>query len=174
MPCNLCGKHVATVYFKGMVNDQTLKLHLCESCAKKKGMVFPFGKSIFSLADMVAGLSKSPTLSPSLLGTRCNCCGLSYAEFKQTSQLGCSRCYETFASLIGPLLKRIHGNCQHLGKTGRQNVRRKEPVQELVALKLELREAIKNEAFEKAAALRDQIHELENRMRQPPSSEKFL
>jgi len=157
-----------------MVNDQTLKLHLCEACAKKKGMIFPFGKSIFSLADMITGLSKSPALSPTLLGTRCRCCGLSYAEFKQTSQLGCSQCYETFAALLGPLLKRIHGNTQHVGKTSRPNMRLMQPVQELAQLKLELREALKNEAYEKAASLRDQIRDLEGRMRQAPGAEKFI
>ena len=151
-----------------MVHDQTLKMHLCETCAKKKGMVFPFGKSIFSLGEMLSGLAKNSTVGPSLLGTRCPVCGLSYAEFKQTSQLGCSRCYAVFSPLLGPLLKRIHGNTQHVGKTSRVTVRLAEPIQELAQLKLDLRSAVQNEAYERAAALRDQIHELEQRITRTP------
>ena len=168
MVCNLCGKHNATIHFKGMVNDQALKMHLCDPCAKKKGMTFPFGKSIFSLGDMLAGLAKASISGPALFGAQCKTCGLSYAEFKQTSQLGCGQCFTTFASLIGPLLQRIHGSTQHVGKTSRRTVRMAEPVQELARMKLELREAIKNEAYEQAATLRDQIRELERSMTRIP------
>jgi protein arginine kinase activator len=167
MICNLCGKHHATIYFKGMVNDQTLKLHLCESCAKKKGLVFPFGKSIAPLSDMLSSLAKVSAQGSVLFGTRCEGCGLTYAEFKQTSQLGCSRCYATFAPLIGPLLQRIHGSSQHVGKTSRVTVRALQPVQELAHLKLELREAVKKEAYEEAARLRDQIRQIEHRVKSP-------
>lgn len=170
MLCNLCGKHNATIDFKGLVNDQAVKLHLCESCAKKKGLVFPFGKSIFSLGDMIASLAKASAQGSHFFGTRCEACGLTYAEFKQTSQLGCSQCVTTFASLIGPLLQRLHGSSQHVGKTQPVTVRALQPVQELAQLKVELRDALKTEAYEQAAALRDRIHELEARMRAPKSA----
>ena len=112
MLCNLCGKHHATIYFKGIANNQAIKLHLCESCAKKKGMVFPFGKSVSSLGDMVSNLANASKMGTSLFGTVCKGCGLSYAEYKETSQLGCSQCYTTFSSLIGPVVKQIHGTCR--------------------------------------------------------------
>jgi protein arginine kinase activator len=164
MLCNLCGKHNATIYFKGIVNNQAIKLHLCESCAKKKGMVFPFGKSIFSLGNVVASLADASRAGASLFGATCKGCGLSYAEFKETSQLGCSQCYTTFSSLIGPLLKQIHGSTQHVGKTSRRTVRLGSNMQELAQMKLELREAVQSEQFEKAAELRDQIRTLEQTM----------
>ena len=170
MTCNLCGKHNATIYFKGIVNNQTIKLHLCESCAKKKGMVFPFGKSIFPLGDVVANLANASKTGTSLFGTTCKGCGLSYAEFKETSQLGCSQCYTTFSSLIGPLLKEIHGSTQHVGKIYRRTVRLGSRMEELTRLKLELREAIQREAFEKAASLRDEIRNLEQAMTDPRQS----
>jgi len=170
MTCNLCGKHQATIYFKGIVNSQAIKLHLCESCAKKKGMVFPFGKSIFSLGDMVSNVANAAKLGSVLFGATCKVCGLSYAEFKETSQCGCSQCYTTFSSLIGPLLKQIHGSTQHVGKEYRRTVRVGSSMQELARLKLELREAIQAEAFEKAAGLRDQIQALERQMTQPDAA----
>ncbi len=166
MLCNLCGKHNASIYFKGIVNNQTIKLHLCESCAKKKGMIFPFGKSVASLGNMVANLAQASSMGSTLFGTTCKKCGLSYAEFKQTSQMGCSQCYATFSPLIGPLLKQIHGSTQHVGKTSRRTVRLGSNMEELARVKLELREAVKNEAFEKAAELRDAAQKLERQMTQ--------
>jgi len=166
MICHLCGKHNATIYFKGIVNNQTIKLHLCESCAKKKGMVFPFGKSISSLGDVIANLANASRAGASFFGTACKGCGMNYAEFKETSQLGCSQCYATFASLMGPLLRQIHGSAQHVGKTYRRTVRQGSRMEELARLKLELREAVQQERFESAAELRDQIRKLEQVMTQ--------
>jgi len=166
--CNLCGKHNATIYFKGIVHDQTIKMHLCEACAKKKGMIFPFAKFTQSLGDMVSSLASNSSLGSALLNLSCKTCGLSYPEFRQTSQLGCSQCYTTFAPLIGPLLKKIQGNAQHIGKTYRRTVRTASPIQELAKMKLELREAIRGEAFEEAAKLRDQIQIMEKQMSQIP------
>lgn len=168
MTCHLCGKANATIYFKGIVNEQTIKMHLCESCAKKKGMMFPFGKEALSLGDMVATLAASTNLGGALLGLTCKGCGLNYAEFKQTSQFGCSQCYATFASLVGPLVKKIQGSTQHIGKTYRRTVRSGSAIQELTQLKLELRNAVAREAFEDAARLRDQIQALEKSMRGIP------
>jgi protein arginine kinase activator len=168
IPCHLCGKQNATIYFKGIVNDQTIKMHLCEACAKKKGMMFPFGKLTQPLGDMISNLAAASTMGSALLGLTCKTCGMGYAEFKQTSQLGCSQCYTTFAPLIGPLVHKIQGSTQHVGKSYRRTVRMGSPIQELSKLKLNLREAIQREAFEEAARLRDEIQKIEKDMTTKP------
>jgi len=169
MICNICGKHPATVYFKGMVNNQTLKMHICDTCANKKGVLFPLGKTGFSLGDLVANLSSAMTNrpNPSLLGVFCKKCRMTYAEFKLSGQLGCSNCYVAFASVLGPMLGQIHNSTQHIGKTYKKTVRPTPPVQELARLRMELRESIQHEAFEQAAMLRDQIQQLEHQIKQP-------
>jgi protein arginine kinase activator len=163
--CNLCAKHQATIYFKGVVHDQTIKLHLCESCAKKKGMMMPFGAAIHSLSEMVMNLASGATAPRRVQSSACDHCGLTFAEFQQTSQVGCPTCYKAFAPVIGPLLERIQGSRQHVGKTAR-GAKSDVSLQDLAQLKLELQEAIKVEAYEKAAALRDQIHAAEKRLKQ--------
>jgi protein arginine kinase activator len=168
MTCQLCGKHNATIYFKGIVDDHTVKMHLCEVCAKKKGMSFPFGKSTLSLSEMVAGLAASSKLGGALLSLTCRNCGMNYAEFRQTTQFGCSQCYTTFAPLIGPLVKKVQGSAQHIGKQYRRTVRPGSAIQELAKLKIELKDAIRREAFEQAAMLRDQIQTLEQSMGASP------
>lgn len=161
MLCQFCGKHNATISFKGIVNNQTIKWNLCESCARKNGLMFPFGKSVLSLGEMVSDLAHRSKTARRTLSLQCPLCGLSYTELKQSSQFGCSQCYDTFASLVGPLLKQIHGSAQHVGKTYKRTVRPGSVMEELSELKLELREALKDERYENAAQLRDQIRTLE-------------
>jgi protein arginine kinase activator len=171
--CNFCAKHTASVYFKGIVNDLTVKLHLCETCAKKKGMVFPFGQATLSLGEMVAGLAATLGLeNSSEAQAGCSKCGLPYTEFKATSQLGCSECYKAFAPVIGPLLERIQGSTQHVGKTFNHSIRHVNLMQELARLKLELHDAIEHEAYEQAALIRDQIREVERKLTAKPHAEE--
>jgi protein arginine kinase activator len=165
MICNLCGSENATIYFKGVVHDQTVKLHLCDACAKKKGLVFPFGASTFSLGDMVHQLASAVNLNTQPSRVDCTACGTTYAEFQQTGQLGCGRCYATFAPVLGPLFRRIQGHDTHVGKIARQTVRVENPMQNLARLKVELQEAVKNEAYEQAAVLRDQIQTVEKQLK---------
>lgn len=168
--CEICLKNNATIYFKGLVNNQTIKMHLCEDCAKKKGMIFPFGKSISSLEDMVSALVNGIPLLGNTPQPSCPLCGLTFTEFQQTSQLGCGQCYATFAPILGPLLHRIHGSSQHMGKRYTRTVRSLSSTQELARMKLELKEAVAKEHFEEAAGLRDQIQNLERALTQPPKA----
>ncbi|MFA6358334.1 MAG: UvrB/UvrC motif-containing protein, partial [Candidatus Omnitrophota bacterium] len=82
-------------------------------------------------------------------------------------RLGCGECYNIFRKYLAPLLKRIHGSNQHIGKsplkakpTVPRGIKKKIGLQEL---KDNLQKAIQVEAFEDAARLRDQIKELENK-----------
>jgi protein arginine kinase activator len=164
MLCNVCGKHNATIYFKGVAQDQIVKLHLCATCAKKKGMVFPYGESISPLGDMVAALTAALSGPASSLALRCKQCGLTYPELRESSQLGCAHCYEAFQEVLGPLLKRIQGSDQHIGKTYRRTVRAVTPMEDLARMKVELRDAVKKEQYERAATLRDEIRALEKKL----------
>ena len=132
-----------------------------EGCARKKGMLSPFGKHGFVIEDFAAqlvGLVRESAVKT------CAHCALSLAEFQATGMLGCPQCYLHFAPILAPMLKRIHGSDQHIGKSYRKTIRPLPPTQELAKLKLELREAVAEENFEDAATLRDQIKELERVM----------
>ncbi len=124
-------------------------------------MPFHYGKPIHPLEVLLSLLAQSAVRRQQLAGVSCKGCGLTYGEFKRTSQLGCSTCYFTFASLIGPLLKQIHGSAQHIGKTYKRTVRPGSATEELARMKVELKAAIDEEQYEKAAQLRDHIQKLE-------------
>ena len=174
MVCDECGKNKATVHLTEIVNDQITKLNLCESCAKQKGSEV---EQHFGIADLLSALSDAGTAQPGQPGppapskSKCPQCGLSYEDFKKMGRLGCSGCYAVFRNSLAPLLKRIHGANQHVGKSPSPVAAKELKVtaklqEDLEAAKASLLKAVKNEEFEEAAALRDKIKFLEKKMKE--------
>jgi protein arginine kinase activator len=94
-------------------------------------------------------------------GTRCPQCGTSYKEFRKQGRFGCATCYEAFAPHLVKLFKRIHGAQVHTGKGPARQAQPQDSGEELSQLKQKLREAVAEEAYERAAALRDRISSTE-------------
>lgn len=166
MHCDVCNTNEATVHLTEIVNDKVTKLHLCESCAKEKGeeMEEHFGMSdlLAGLADMGASLDSSAANN-----VKCPTCGFTYNDFKKAGRLGCGDCYEAFKKQLDPLLKRIHGANRHIGKVplmAGDAVKGNKTLQDIKALKERLEKAIRSEAFEEAAKLRDSLKELEKKL----------
>ena len=174
MLCDECGKNKATVHLTEIVNELITKLNLCEACAKNKGAE---AEQHFGIADLLSALSDTEHPAPAAAGAppavknKCPHCGLTYEDFKRVGRLGCGECYKTFRTSLAPLLKRIHGSNQHIGKSPtpqaldelKTNNKRHE---ELEQAKLALQKAVRGEEFEEAAALRDKIKFLEKKMKE--------
>ncbi len=160
MLCEICKQAQATVHLTEIINEQMTELHLCESCANQKGAQV---ESHFGLSDLLSGLADfSKTQEPEEVSTKaCPTCGMTYDDFRKVGRLGCSDCYVTFKRSLGGLLKRIHGSPIHLGKSPVRLVKPHKAKTELTELKRKLERAIEDEAFEEAARLRDQIHQME-------------
>ena len=93
-------------------------------------------------------------------GKRCEKCGSSLEEIIESGRIGCAECYQTFCGELMPTIQNIHGKATHVGKRP-QAFKREIPEKTRVEqLRDELQMAIKEEKFEDAAALRDQIREL--------------
>ena len=174
MICDECGKNKATVHLTEIINDQITKLNLCESCAKEKGSDV---EQHFGIGDLLAALSdvEQPAQSPPgggpAIKLRCPGCGLTYEDFKKIGRLGCSECYTVFKASLVPLLKRIHGSTQHMGKSPTPELIKAQKVssklhEELEAAKRELQKAVQKEEFEEAAAMRDKIKFLEKKLKE--------
>ena len=174
MLCDICGKNPATVHLTEIIDNQMNELHLCEECAHKKSQQM---ESQFGLSDLLAGMAdfSKPTKEAEDLRLKCPGCGLTFADFKKIGRLGCAQCYETFRKYLLPLLKRIHGASQHVGKSplGKtvKPVRKKPEARPATAeggiqeLRERLSRAIAAEEFEEAARLRDKIKESERKGR---------
>ena len=171
MLCDECGKNKATVHLTEIINEQITKLNLCEACAKDKGSDV---EQHFGIADLLAALSDVEEAPQTAAGVtaknRCSQCGLTYEDFKKIGRLGCGECYTEFKNSLAPLLKRIHGAAQHLGKSPTPDLLKEQKLNskiqdELRVIKEQFQKAVKNEEFEEAAALRDKIKFLEKKIK---------
>jgi len=181
MLCDICGKNPATVHLTEIIDDQMNELHLCEDCARTKSSAM---EQQFGLSDLLAGMVdfEQKNKEEGIPAVKCPNCGLTYADFKKIGRLGCGQCYNVFRQYLAPLLKRIHGSNQHVGKSPvrRTKIAQAAPAPgagvaaetpsaapkrkaDLQELKAQLAKAIEKEAFEDAARLRDQIKAMENK-----------
>jgi protein arginine kinase activator len=153
--CEICKKKTATIHLTDIHEDEKRELHICQECAEAKGIAL---KQTISLPDLLSGLSKSVTRPPED-DPVCDHCGLRFSEFQSRGRLGCSRDYSAFRKDLMPMLERIHGKTKHVGKSprdGEQSALQKE----IGALQRRMREAVDREAYEEAAALRDELNTL--------------
>ena len=117
---------------------------------------------------------------------QCDNCGMTYNEFVDTGKLGCSECYDIFSNFLDPVLKSIHASDTHVGRRSRLSLADKKKVAEdmkkikkmnsenaknakkeanskeekIKKLNAELKTAIKEERYEDAAKIRDEIKKM--------------
>ncbi|WP_018754027.1 UvrB/UvrC motif-containing protein [Paenibacillus sanguinis] len=171
MQCQECGKRPATLHFTKIVNGEKTEFHICESCAREKGELIPGTSGGFSIHNLLSGfLDFSPANKGLISGTkppehlRCEECGMTYSQFSKIGRFGCSSCYKYFNDRLDPLFKKVHGNTVHVGKIPKRSGGHIQFKRKLDNLRQELQQRIVQEEFEAAAALRDQIRELEKNM----------
>ena len=162
MLCDIFGKNPATVHLTEIVDDSMKELHLCKECARKKSQDM---EQNFGLSDLLGGMAdlSKPEKDKEASLVKCSNCGLTYADFKKIGRLGCGECYNAFKKFLAPLLKRIHGSSQHVGKTPTKSAKGLKKKIDIQELRNKLQRAIEQEQFEEAARLRDQIKELEQK-----------
>ncbi|MBN1578175.1 MAG: hypothetical protein JW913_16565 [Chitinispirillaceae bacterium] len=131
------------------MQNETHISHLCEECARKKGINVSLNEQT---------VEASPQKSVPAVDKTCKQCGCTYALFRSKGWLGCSNCYQAFEKEIDELLLQMHGSLVHKGKkyTARTGTA-PQALSEMKRLRQELAVAIKNEAFEQAATIRDAI-----------------
>lgn len=162
MLCQECKQKQATVHMTKIVNHQKTESHLCEDCARSHEDFIQ--ASSFSLNDLISGfidMGHSQRAYEKPASSKCAVCGMEYNRFKKIGRLGCQECYKYFGNELGPVLGRIHGNTQHIGKVPKRAGSDLQLKKQIAQLRGELSRAIELEAFERAAQLRDKIKELE-------------
>ena len=127
----------------------------------------------------------------------CPKCGMTYNEFLKYSKFGCPECVHTFGFLLDDYLKKIQGSCEHCGKrydgqetvfvpdlaavTGQKAADTADKMtntppaavitetdgEAVALLKTRLAKAIREEEYEEAARLRDEIRALTAKEEKP-------
>ncbi|MCB1123878.1 MAG: UvrB/UvrC motif-containing protein [Verrucomicrobiae bacterium] len=151
--CDICGK-LATVHLTQIVNGKIHKIDLCETCAKEKGVTDPNG---FSLADLLASSPDSHEVEEVHHGLVCSTCGFTPEDYKKLGRLGCPDCYRNLAPMVEPMLAYMHKGIAHVGKVPELSLARAESKGRINNLEAELQKAIKEERYEDAAKLRDDL-----------------
>lgn len=181
MLCENCGKNYANVRYTQIINGNKKELSLCEECSKKLGidhLSFDMPIDFSSYLSDFFGEYENESILPILNNINqleCSNCKTTFEEFMNKGKFGCKDCYETFKEKIDPLLKNIHGANRHIGRLGqikenrqvlektdvKDNLNEIKENDKLIQLKNQLKEAVKDERYEDAAKIRDEIKNLE-------------
>ncbi|MFH2053630.1 MAG: UvrB/UvrC motif-containing protein [bacterium] len=187
MKCQHCGKKEATVHLLEMIEGRRRALWLCADCAEVEqwrrignvGRKGPGGddddpgeRGLFRGPEDLGHESDSLTgflgqdafvgASGEVAEPACPQCGYVWADFQNTHRLGCAACYVAFRPRLLPMLAGFHRHASHLGKVPPSRDGRGSVLVELTKLRVALEKAIAAEEFEKAAALRDRMRQLES------------
>ena len=167
MLCQNCGEKEATVHLTKIINNEKTELFLCEDCAEATGQISLEGSEPFSFQDLLAGILQ-PEVGTSFDTAKkvesCEKCGMNYKYFRENGLFGCAECYNTFGDSLDPLVKRLHGSNRHTGKVPQRKGGDLRLKREIKELKEKMNEAVEEENFERAAEIRDEIHELEDEL----------
>jgi len=166
MICELCNKQTATVHVTELSKgDDAATLvqqkHICESCAQS--LALPSAPVVLNkgVLDIWKLLRQSAQKARAEGSLSCPQCGMSLAEFRSKGRLGCPKDYEVFRAHLEPLLLRVHNAKEHRGRIpGAHDIDRTRRKQ-LSDLRAKLEAAVREEAYENAARLRDEIQILE-------------
>jgi len=178
MLCQNCGKNEANIRYTQIINGVKKEIALCEDCAKKLGidsigipdLTMNFHSFLGDFFNDYAENSFLPTFNNEVV--KCKNCGMTYDEFIKNGMFGCSECYNIFSNPIDSLLKNLHGTAKHIGRgigknKGKVEVKKNDNIEakdskedKKIELQKELDKAIKEERYEDAAKLRDQLKEM--------------
>ena len=161
MLCQVCESKPATIHITEIKDGSKTVLDLCEDCAGEKGLTH--GSPIPSLLASLVGERQREAETD----LRCPECGISFEEFRAKGRLGCPRDYEVFAKELAPLLEKIHGAQKHAGRLPRGLVPDAGREERLRRLRRDLARAVKDEQYEEAARIRDEIRAAEEALRGP-------
>ncbi len=166
MLCQICKVNEATVRYTEIINNSVTEVHLCQHCAqfgdKAAGDDFPL-QSLFTVHDQV----ETSAVTETEAAQECSSCGITFGDIVSHGRLGCAECYTVFADKIEPLIEKVHGATQHVGKIPKAKGEGFRARSELLRYRSQLRKAIESENYEEAARLRDLIRGIEQQMVEP-------
>ncbi len=160
--CDRCARP-ATHHSVEIIQGKKIEKHLCDEHASEEGLAI---KSIHTpinelLTNFVKIHSSGEADQPTPGGV-CEGCGLTFAQFRKDSLLGCPDCYKAFEQPLSTLLERAHeGGTHHIGKVPRRAGAGEQRQAMLMRMRKQLNAAVVGEDYELAARLRDDIHRFE-------------
>ena len=178
MICSNCKKNQANVFYKQNINGKKTEYNLCSECAEK---LQNEGKLEFNIPDPFEisdpfenfgsffGLKpffSSPALSSGRKQNgqkKCTLCGSTFEDLVNSGKIGCAECYKTFENELRPTIENIHGKEKYVGRKPLRFAEKESAESKIASLRKEMKKAISEENFERAAELRDEIRKTEGK-----------
>ncbi len=182
MLCERCKKNEAVLYYHENINGQQKTYRLCNECEaemEKNGELkeigsdklfdgfdsfldTPLGEMHNLLASVFGGDTRNEKLAERNENTekKCPVCGTTFKEFAKSGMAGCPSCYDTFADELRPTIGKVHGHTSHIGKAPLRYKEKLDTKKRIAELESEQQNAVKNEDYERAAEIRDELKEL--------------
>lgn len=163
MKCENCGKNDVTFVYRSNINGKVEEKHLCSECAEKLGYTQRLGVNSRSLMQNFFGRN-------SLLGS-----GFFDDFFSPMPSLMGRMLEDPFDDFFAemPALSASPARQQETQQEKKEDLVGKEEqsrfsyLRQLNALKMEMKKAVHQENFERAAELRDQIRRMEAEHKEP-------
>ncbi len=145
-----------------IVGGDKIEKHLCQQCAEEEGITIKSNIPISQLLEDFILQTSEEVDDESGPDLTCEVCGMTFDEFREKGLLGCPNDYEAFSTMLVPILTRAHdGATQHMGKIPSRAGSDERKQNEILQLRARLKQAISDEQYEQAAALRDEIKRAE-------------
>lgn len=180
MLCENCGKKEANVRYSENINGVKKEMNLCEECSKRLGVTdqidfrmpsLDFSNFFGSFLEDFASMPNFIPLLEQVKDVKCESCGYTFNDIVNSGRYGCANCYDVFEDRMDPILKKLQGANRHTGRLGKisdNNVKFDKTSDNNVEnenngkskLEEELKKAIKEERYEDAAKLRDEIKKM--------------
>ena len=180
MLCDNCGKREANVRYSENINGVKKELHLCEECSQKLGITerMDFRMPSLDFSNFFGSFLEdfsTPEFMPLLNEVKqikCDSCNSTFDDIINTGRYGCPNCYDVFEDRMDPILKKLQGANRHTGRLGKisdnkvkyeeskENKKEEKHENKLEELQAKLKQAIKEERYEDAAKIRDEINKM--------------
>lgn len=162
MLCQKCHKNLATVRYAEVVDGAVSDQHLCFECMAAHQKNASLGFELSEPATAAAKPRGAVVARDAVRAQRaCPTCGTRLGRVLESGLAGCPACYEAFAEDIDKALTNIHQAVAHTGRAPGVNDARSRARASLQAKRALLRSALRDEQYEQAASLRDDIRGLE-------------
>jgi len=171
MKCELCHKADAETVIRKKDAGEEQELFVCRACAHvaSRGEAAAAPQQDASAPGPSETLASLPLMgmildaafeivgrAVNLSELTCPVCGITRSEYRKSSRLGCPACYEAFAKELDTAVLEMHRSLQHVGKTPEKA----RAMWQRQQLENALNDAVREQRYEEAIALRDQIRRL--------------
>lgn len=178
MKCQNCGENEANVKYTQVINGVKKEMALCDECSKSLGLQSVDFNIPINFSSFLGQFLEEDNILGNIVSQselKCDKCNMTYDEFMKNGKFGCDNCYIAFSNQVNMILRNLQGNDKHVGRKYNliesKNEEQIDNKQDLVSknddnktekLKQDLKKAIKEERYEDAAKIRDEIKKIEN------------